>query len=144
MGDQGAVPPRPGRRGFFRVALVLSVLAVGLVAGYMLRAATEPAPSPFAPPNASPATSVTPAEPPPPSAPCIAAAQSSDGLLAELDRAVAAMAALDPGALRAAVDEAERLRAEMRRAVDACEAQRGPAPGTDTGPPTAVVPSTPG
>jgi hypothetical protein len=83
----------------------------------------------------------TPTNPPPPASPCIAAAERGEELLAQLEQAVGAIAALDPSALRAVVDEVELLHAQMQRAVDACRAEGARA---DTRPPTAVVPSTPG
>jgi hypothetical protein len=123
------------------VLVALSTLILGLVAGYLFRAATEPqAPQP-APPSASPRPPVTPAEPPPVAAPCSAAAERSEELLTQLDRAVQAIVALDPSALRAVVDEVERLQAQMRRALDECGAIAGP--GTGTGPPVPAAPTTP-
>jgi hypothetical protein len=141
--DDGRVTHRPRLRGLYLLAMILSTLALGLVAGYLIRAATEPGAAPPASPSASPAQPATPTAPPPPRAPCVAAAERGEDLLAEIERAVRAIAALDPSALRAVVDEVELLHAQLQRAVDECGAERTPVPGANTGPPTAAVPSTP-
>jgi hypothetical protein len=142
--DDGRVTHRPRLRGLYLLAMILSTLALGLVAGYLIRVAAEPTAAPPASPSASPTQPATPTRPPPPASPCIAAAERGEDLLAQLDRAVRAIAALDPTTLRAVVDEVELLHAQMQRAVDACRAEGTRAPGTDTAPPTAPVPSTPG
>jgi hypothetical protein len=142
--DDGTVTRRPRLRGLSLLAMVLSTLTLGLVTGYLLRAAGEPSAAPPASPTASPAQPTTPTGPPPPASPCIAAAERGEDLLVQLEQAVRAIAALDPSALRAVVDEVELLHAQMQRAVDACRAEGTRAPGTDTGPPTAPVPRTPG
>lgn len=139
--DDGRVTHRPRLRGLYLLAMILSTLALGLVAGYLIRAATEPGAAPPASPSASPAQ---PATPPPPAAPCVAAAERGEDLLAEIERAVRAIAALDPSALRVVVDEVELLHAQLQRAVDACGAEGTRVPGAGPGPPTAAVPGTPG
>jgi hypothetical protein len=112
------------RRRWPLVVLTLSALAVGLVAGLLLRPLLEPAPVPPAPPVAVP---TSPAPPPTGSTSCAAVAQDGRDLLVQLQRAVAAIAALDPAALRQVVDEVERLQADLEREVDACGV--GPGPG---------------
>ncbi len=127
------------------VLLALGALAVGLVAGYLLRAGTEP-PAPVAAP---PTTVVAPPPPPPtaPPSPCVAIAQGGTELIAELERAVRAIGALDPTELRGVLDEIQRLRTELQNEVDACQSQvggtTGPGtPGEPIGPPPAVPPPT--
>jgi hypothetical protein len=145
MGDDDrTMTRRPRLRGLSLVAMVLATLTLGLAAGYLLRAATEPTAAPPASPSAPPAQPATPTEPPPPASPCIAAADHGEDLLAQLERAVEAIAALDPSALRAIVDEVELLHAQMQRAVDACRAEGTHVPGAGTEPPPATAPSTPG
>lgn len=124
MGDDGGTTPRRSRRRRWTIfAIVLPALVVGLAGGYLLRTVTEPAAAPLAPPSASPAPPAAPT-PPPASTPCLAVAERGDDLLVQLERAVRAIAALDPGTLRAVVDDVERLHAEMQRAADACRADQ--------------------
>jgi hypothetical protein len=142
MGDDDrTVTCRSRLRGLSLVAVVLATLTLGLAAGYLLRAATEPTAAQPASPSASPAQPDTPAGPPPPASPCIAAAERGEDLLAQLERAIRAIAALDPGTLRTVVDEVELLHEQLQRAVDACGAKGIP---RDARPPSATVPSTPG
>jgi len=126
MGGDGEEGGRRRRRWPF-VVFTLSTLAVGLVAGFLLRPRVEPPPVPPAPPVAVP---TSPAPPPAGSTPCAAVAQDGRDLLVQLERAVAAIAALDPAALRQVVDEVERLQAGLEREVDACDA----GPGSDDRP----------
>ncbi|HEY4419565.1 MAG TPA: hypothetical protein VGN22_08605 [Pseudonocardia sp.] len=126
MGGDGEEGGRRRRR-WPLVVLTLSALAVGLVAGFLLRPLVEPAPVPPAPPVAVP---TSPAPPRAGSTPCEAVAQDGRGLLVQLERAVAAIAALDPAALRQVVDEVQRLQAHLEREVDACDA----GPGSGEGP----------
>ena len=105
---------RPAR--LRRSLVIVLVLVVGVVGGYALRALTEPTPTPAAP--APPTQQAAPAVPAP--APCIAVADRAEELTAQLERAVQAVAALDPAALREIVDEVERIHDEMRPAVQAC------------------------
>jgi hypothetical protein len=121
MGGDGQEGGR--RRRWPLVVFTLSALAIGLVAGFLLRPLVEPAPVLPAPSVAVP---TSPAPPPPASRPCDAVAQDGTDLLVQLERAVAAMAALDPAALRQVVDEVERLHADLQRQVDACDAGDGP------------------
>lgn len=105
-------------------ALVVTALLLGGAAGYLLASFTVRSGPP-------PAAVAPPAPPPPPPVaasptPCGDAAQRGTQLLAALDRAVRAIADLDPGALRAVVDEVEQLRDAMRAEVEACR-ERGDA-----------------
>lgn len=122
MGGDSEVGGRRRRR-WPLVVFTLSAVAVGLVAGFLLRPLVEPAPVPPAPSVAVP---TSPAPPPPASRPCDAVAQDGTDVLVQLERAVAAMAALDPAALRQVVDEVQRLHADLQRQVAACDT--GPRP----------------
>jgi hypothetical protein len=126
MGGDGEAGGRRRRR-WPLVVFTLSALVVGLVAGLLLRPLVEPATVTPAPSLAVP---TSPAPPPAGSTPCAAVAQDGRDLLVQLERAVAAIAALDPAALRQVVDEVERLQADLEREVDACDA----GPGPDEGP----------
>ena len=107
---------RPSR--LRRSLVIVLVLVVGVVGGYALRALTESTPTPAAPAPAPPTQQAAPAVPAP--APCIVVADRAEELTAQLERAVQAVAALDPATLRKIVDDVERIRDEMQPAVQAC------------------------
>lgn len=131
MGDYGdlALAHRPRSR--WPVLLAVVALAVGVGLGYLLgTATTEPAPLATAPAPTGAPPAPAPAPPPGTPSPCVAIAQGGTDVLAQLDRAARAIGALDPGALREVLDEIRRLRDQLQRDVDACQAQLGgAAPG---------------
>jgi hypothetical protein len=130
--DNADRPPRRGR--WAAVAAVVVALAAGLVAGYLLgrhgggAAEWSAAPPPLA-------TSVP---PPPPTAlpetpsPCVEVARAGTEVITQLEAAVRAIAALDPGALRGILDEVEALHSQLQRDVEAC---RGVPDGDAAAPP---------
>lgn len=114
-------PARPAhRRRVLVVALVIAAFVVGGAVGYVIGSLTNGAPPPVAAPLPPPPPPV-PAGP----APCADVAQQGSDLLAALDRAVRAIADLDPGALRAMVNEIEQLRDALRADVQACRERTG-------------------
>ena len=112
---------------------MVAALAVGVGLGYVWRSTTEPAPSPSAAPPATAAPA-----PPPPAAPttvpspCVAVAQRGSDVLAQVDAAARAVAAVDPATLRQVLDEVRRLRDELQRDVDACRGQASGGPAAVT------------
>jgi hypothetical protein len=122
VGDGEAQRRSPLRRPLLRRSLVfLLVLVVGGVGGYTLRAATEPVPPP--PDPVPPSAQAAPTVPAPP--PCIALADHAEELNAQLERAVQAVASLDPAALREIVNDVERVHDRMQPAVQACRSASG-------------------
>jgi hypothetical protein len=137
MTGEAEVRRRPRSRRLLIAGLALLMLAIGLVAGFVLRPLIEPPAAAPAPPAVSPSSPVPP--PPPASAACRRVAQDGGDLLVQLERAVAAIAALDPAALRQVVDAVERLQDDLQREVDACDTGSGP-----DGEPRSELPLTPG
>ncbi|MHA6793788.1 hypothetical protein ACVGVM_09770 [Pseudonocardia bannensis] len=137
--DDADLGRRPGRRRWGPIVLAVAALVVGLVAGYLVRAASEPPPvtSPPAAPAPAPRTTDPSAAP---TTPCIAMAQHGTDLIAELERAVRAIGELDPGALRAVLEEVRQLRAELQRDVDACRGWSEGARAPAGPPPTTAAP----
>lgn len=142
--DYPRLPGRANRRRWRSVLLVVAALAVGLVAGYLLRFASEPSAVVSAPATSVPTPPPTATEPPPPPAPCAEVAQLGTDLIAELERAARAIGELNPTALRAVVDEVERLRDELQREVDECRGRARGTPEATATAPRRTAPSTPG
>jgi hypothetical protein len=127
VGSGGSRPRR-----WTAVLAVVAALAVGVGLGYLWRTVTEPASSPGPPPAAAPPTTPPAAAPTAAPSPCVAVAQRGSDVVAQLDAAAKAVAALDPAKLRQVLDEVRRLRDELQRDVDACRGQGGaptPVPG---------------
>jgi hypothetical protein len=135
VGSGGSRPRR-----WAAVLAVVAALAVGVGLGYLWRTVTEPAASPGGPPPAAaPPTTPPPAAPIAAPSPCVAVAQRGSDVVAQLDAAAKAVAALDPAALRQVLDEVRRLRDELQRDVDACRRQGGAAsPAPPAVPPVSV------
>ena len=130
VGSGGSRPRR-----WTAVLALVAALAVGVGLGYVWRSMTEPA----APPAAAPPAAATPASaaagtPTTVPSPCIAVAQRGSDVLAQLDAAARAVAAVDPAILRQVLDEVRRLRDELQRDVDSCR-------GQVSGGPPAVTPA---
>jgi hypothetical protein len=121
--DNGDRRPRRGR--WAAVAAIVVALSAGLVAGYLLgrngAAGEWPAPAP--PQASSPAPPPPTARPATPS-PCIGVANAGTELITQLETAVRAVAALDPAALRAILDEVEVLHGQLQRDVEDCRGVR--------------------
>ncbi|MCO1660911.1 hypothetical protein [Pseudonocardia humida] len=121
MGDYDEPATAGSASGRWRTALVVvAALAVGLVAGYLLRGGTEPAQPVAAPSSTAPAPSPTTAAAP---SPCVEIAEGGSDLVAQLEQAAQAIGALDPTALRAVLDEVQRLRTELEADAASCRAQ---------------------
>ena len=129
VGSGGSRPRR-----WTAVLAVVAALAVGVGLGYVWRSMTEPAPPPAAAPPAAAAPATPPPAPTTVPSPCIAVAQRGSDVLAQLDAAARAVAAVDPATLRQVLDEVRRLRDELQRDVDACR-------GQVSGGPPAVTPA---
>ncbi|WP_214370279.1 hypothetical protein [Pseudonocardia sp. H11422] len=132
--DDPRLTGRTDRRRCGPILLAVAALVVGLVAGYLVRAVSESSPVTSAPAIPAPAPATT--DPPAAPSSCVAVAQRGTDLIAQLERAVRAIGELDPGALRAVLDEIRRLRAELQRDVDACRGPAGVVPGPGAAPPT--------
>ncbi|MBW0100205.1 hypothetical protein I4I73_29930 [Pseudonocardia sp. KRD-184] len=113
------------------VGAVVLALVAGLAVGFLLGGGTSRESS-----VASVETSTEPAPPPAPAAPpadapapqpCLEAGSAASRILQELDAAVVAISALDPGALREILDRLQPAQAELERAVAACGSVVGPA-----------------
>lgn len=141
--DDPRLTGRADRHRWGYVVLAIATLVVGLVAGYLLRSASEPSAVVSAPATSAPASPPATTEPPATPSPCAEVAQHGTDLIAELERAARAIGELDPSALRAVLDEVKRLRAELQRDVDACRGRVADTPEATIAPPTAPAPSTP-
>lgn len=131
--------PRRRRRWPLVVAAVLAALVVGGVAGYLLRAGTEPDTElRFADPTpTAPAPPPTPA-PDPGTAPCLEAGRVGASVLEQLETAVRAIGELDPTALREVLDRLQPLQRELERAVADCSDEFTPAPSPTLPPPPGI------
>lgn len=116
----GENPTRRGRR--LAVGAVLAALVLGLAVGFVLGGGTS-RDSSVAAVEVSPEPEPTPQPVPDPAAAadaCAAVGTTGAEVLAQLDQAVAAIGALDPGALREVLDRLQPLQSELQAAVDTC------------------------
>lgn len=115
------------------IGAVLLALVSGVAIGFLLGGGTSRDSS-----VASVETSAEPAPPPATTAPsdpgtpqpCLEAGAAASRVLQELQAAVAAIGALDPGALREILDRLQPVQGELERSVAACGRAATPPPPT--------------
>lgn len=130
---------RPRYRWPLLVATVLAALVVGGVAGYLLRAGTEPDPGlPVATPAPTAPAPPPPAAAEPGTAPCLEAGRVGASVLEQLEAAVRAIGRLDPTALREVLDRLQPLQGELERAVADCSERVTPTPTPALPPPPGI------
>lgn len=109
-----------GRSRWRLPALVgLIALLLGCVLGVAIGTSAG-SDDPPAPPVAAAPPVVAPAPLSPPAPPCLAAGQAGAALVEQIELGVQAIAALDPGALRAVLDRLQPLQAQLEGAVATC------------------------
>lgn len=111
-------------------AVVLALVA-GLAVGFLLGGGTSRESSVASVETSTEPMPATSAAAPSPDAPapqpCLEAGSAASRILQQLDAAVVAISALDPGALREILDRLQPAQAELERAVAGCEGVAAPA-----------------
>lgn len=119
--DDPELTQAPDRSRWWLPAVVVGVvmLVLGGVLGIAIGTSVGPDDPPARPVAAAP-PAPPPAPAPAPAPPCLAAGQAGAALIEQIEQGVQAIAALDPGALRAVVDRLQPLQAQLQGAVDTC------------------------